>query len=149
MSDYTYDCIIKRVVDGDTADIDIDLGFDVWLRDQRVRFMGIDTPESRTRDKVEKIFGTYAKNYVKKYLPTGSKQTLITYKDGTGKFGRILADFEIEEHGVKFNLVEKMINEHVGVAYFGQSKDDIESEHMKNREILLEYGEVALDDSIS
>ena len=133
MSDYTYDCIIKKVIDGDTADIDIDLGFDVWLRDQRVRFMGIDTPESRTKDKVEKVFGNYAKAYVKGHLPIGSKQTLITYKDGTGKFGRILADFVVGDT----TLVTKMIAEHVGVAYHGQAKEDVEEEHLKNREVLL------------
>ena len=51
---YEYRATIRRVVDGDTVDVDIDLGFGVWLKDERVRIMGIDTPESRTRDKVEK-----------------------------------------------------------------------------------------------
>jgi len=138
--DYSYKCVIKRVIDGDTADIDIDLGFDVWLRNQRVRFMGIDTPESRTRDKVEKVFGNYAKAYVKGHLPTGSTQTLITFKDGTGKFGRILADFKVGDT----TLCTKMIADHVGVAYHGQSKDDIEDEHLKNRQILIEKKVVQL-----
>ena len=53
---YEYRCIIKRVVDGDTVDVDIDLGFHVVLKNQRVRLRGIDTPETRTRDKVEKKF---------------------------------------------------------------------------------------------
>jgi len=141
MSDYTYDCVIKKVIDGDTADIDIDLGFDVWLKDQRVRFMGIDTPESRTSDKVEKVFGNYAKAFVKGHLPVGSKQTLVTFKDGTGKFGRILADFKVDDT----TLVTKMINDHVGVAYHGQSKDDIEEEHLKNRKYLTEKNIVHLD----
>lgn len=145
MSDYTYDCVIKKVIDGDTADIDIDLGFDVWLKDQRVRFMGIDTPESRTSDEVEKVFGNYAKNFVKGYLPVGSKQTLVTFKDGTGKFGRILADFMIPHHDGHMSLVQHMINEHVGVAYFGQSKNDIEEEHLKNRKYLTENNIVHLD----
>ena len=145
MSDYTYDCVIKKVIDGDTADIDIDLGFDVWLKDQRVRFMGIDTPESRTSDKVEKVFGNYAKAFVKGHLPVGSKQTLVTFKDGTGKFGRILADFMIPHHDGHMSLVKHMINEHVGVAYFGQSKDDIEEEHLKNRKYLTENNIVHLD----
>ena len=139
--DYSYKCVIKKVIDGDTADIDIDLGFDVWLRNQRVRFMGIDTPESRTRDKVEKVFGNYAKAYVKGHLPTGSTQTLITFKDGTGKFGRILADFKVDDT----TLVTKMINEHIGVAYHGQSKDDVEEEHLKNRKYLVENNIVQLD----
>ena len=53
---YEYKCKIVKVVDGDTVDVDIDLGFGCWLKDERVRIMGIDTPESRTSDKIEKIF---------------------------------------------------------------------------------------------
>ena len=62
---YQYRCQILRVVDGDTVDIDIDLGFGVWMRKQRVRLYGVDTPESRTRDLEEKKFGMMAKKYVK------------------------------------------------------------------------------------
>ena len=57
---YEYRCRIDRVVDGDTVDVDIDLGFGVWLREERVRMYGIDTPESRTRDLVEKRYGLAA-----------------------------------------------------------------------------------------
>ena len=138
---YEYRCKIVKVIDGDTADVDIDLGFGVWLRDQRIRFMGIDTPESRTSDKVEKVFGTYAKEYVLNHLPIGSTQTLKTFKDGTGKFGRILGDFIIE--GDK-TLIEKMIDEGIGAAYHGQSKDDIEEQHLANRERLISEGHISL-----
>ena len=62
---YEYRCKILRVVDGDTVDVDIDLGFGVWMHKERIRLYGIDTPESRTRDKVEKIFGLEAKKMVK------------------------------------------------------------------------------------
>ena len=58
---YEYKCKIIKVVDGDTVDVDIDLGFGVWMKDERVRIMGIDTPESRTRDLIEKKFGLAAK----------------------------------------------------------------------------------------
>ena len=54
---YEYNCELDRVVDGDTVDVNIDLGFGIWLRKERVRVMGIDTPESRTSDPVEKVFG--------------------------------------------------------------------------------------------
>ena len=62
---YEYKATILKIVDGDTVDVDIDLGFGVWLKDERVRIMGIDTPESRTRDKVEKVFGLAAKERLK------------------------------------------------------------------------------------
>ena len=61
---YEYKCKILRVVDGDTVDIDIDLGFGVWLHKERVRMMGIDTPESRTRDETEKAFGLASKLFL-------------------------------------------------------------------------------------
>ena len=58
---FEYKCKLVRVIDGDTVDIDIDLGFGVWMKKQRIRLYGIDTPESRTKDKVEKVFGRAAK----------------------------------------------------------------------------------------
>ena len=63
---YEYKCKIRKVVDGDTVDVDIDLGFGVWLRKQRVRLVGIDTPESRTKDLEEKKYGLAAKEFLTK-----------------------------------------------------------------------------------
>ena len=82
---YEYKCKILRVVDGDTVDVDIDLGFGVWMHKERVRINGIDTPESRTRDKEEKVFGLAAKERVKELLPIGSMQVLKTEIDKSGK----------------------------------------------------------------
>jgi len=134
---HTYKCTILRVVDGDTVDVDIDLGFGVWMRKERIRVLGIDTPESRTRDKVEKTYGILAKNFVKSYLPVGSVQVLQTEKDGTGKFGRILGKFLV--HDIKedrqMHLGDIMIREHLAVKYDGQSKEDIAEQHIKNREL--------------
>ena len=73
---YEYNSVIRKIVDGDTVDVDIDLGFGVWLKDQRIRLHGIDTPECRTRDAEEKIFGLAAKNFVISSLPVGSNQIL-------------------------------------------------------------------------
>ena len=65
---FEYKCKLVRVIDGDTVDIDIDLGFGGWLRKQRIRMYGIDTPESRTRDLEEKKYGLAAKNFYKNGL---------------------------------------------------------------------------------
>lgn len=92
---YQYKCEIKRVVDGDTVDVDIDLGFGVWLSNQRIRILGIDAPETRTRDLEEKARGLEAKAYVENLLPEGSIQVLHTTQFKKGKFGRILGDFQI------------------------------------------------------
>ena len=80
---YEYRCKIVRVVDGDTVDVDIDLGFGMWIHKERIRVYGIDTPESRTRDSTEKIFGKLATEAVKSFLPEGSMQTLRTVRDKT------------------------------------------------------------------
>ena len=126
---YEYKCKVTRVVDGDTVDIDIDLGFGVWLHKERVRIYGIDTPESRTRDKVEKRFGLLAKEFVKQFVK-GSSIILRTQKyDAKGKFGRILGDIIVDDK----SLSETMIKEYHAVAYHGQSKEDIREAHLANR----------------
>ena len=89
---YTYNCIINRVVDGDTVDVSIDLGFGVWLKNERVRLQGVDAPETRTRDLEEKKKGLETKAFVESVLPVGSKQKLLS-TGFNGKYGRILGDF--------------------------------------------------------
>ena len=126
---YEYKCRIDRVIDGDTVDVDIDLGFGVWLRKERVRMYGIDTPESRTRDLEEKKYGLAAKAFVLAFLPIDSEQTLRTRKDGKGKFGRILGDFSVK--GARVSRV--MIERHHAVEYHGQSKEEIREAHLANR----------------
>ena len=143
---YEYKVTVNRVVDGDTVDVDIDLGFGIILTDERVRIMGIDTPESRTRDKVEKIFGLAAKERLKELLADEPILKTQINKDGEdmkGKFGRILGDFMVERYEGELELVTKvMIEEGHAVPYHGQSKDDVEQEHLANREKLMEAGDV-------
>ena len=141
---YEYKCKVVRVVDGDTVDVDIDLGFGVWLRKERVRIMGIDTPESRTRDKVEKAFGLASKAKLKELLKNGAiLKTQVSKKgeDMKGKFGRILGDFILEDDR---KVTEVLIKEGHAVAYFGGSKDDVDAAHLVNRERLLKEGVVTL-----
>ena len=135
---YEYRCKIDRVVDGDTVDVDIDLGFGIWLRKERVRLYGIDTPECRTRDLEEKKYGLAAKSFVQDLLPVGSMQTLRTRKDDKGKFGRILGEFVVYDAVTDSSrtLNQIMIDRHYGVEYHGQSKNDIAEEHLRNRELL-------------
>ena len=125
---FEYKCKLLRVIDGDTVDVDIDLGFGVWLRKQRIRLYGIDTPESRTRDLEEKKYGLAAKDFLVKWTGAG-ELTIKTHKDAKGKFGRILGELWTFET----NINEKMIEKYHAVRYMGQSKDDIRDEHIKNR----------------
>lgn len=138
---YEYKCKILRVVDGDTVDIDIDLGFGMWMHKERVRMMGIDTPESRTRDLIEKAFGLASKERLKELLPIGSIQILKTEidrsgEDSRGKFGRVLGDFLINEK----RATDILIEEGYAVAYFGGSKEEVQMKHMANRQKLLREG---------
>tara|TARA_X000000950_G_scaffold288637_1_gene406447 strand:- start:1273 stop:1701 length:429 start_codon:yes stop_codon:yes gene_type:complete len=141
---YEYKCKILRVIDGDTVDVDVDLGFGVWLRKERVRIMGIDTPESRTRDKIEKKFGLASKARLKELLKGGCiLKTQVSKKgeDMKGKFGRILGDFILEDNR---RVTEILVNEGHAVAYFGGSKDEVDAAHLVNRERLIEEGVVII-----
>ena len=120
---------VTKVVDGDTIDVIIDLGFDIMYK-SRVRLFGIDTPESRTRDLVEKKYGLMSKDYLKEALKNAEKVVIKTHKgEETGKFGRILG--EIFCDGVNIN--QRMCEVGHAVAYYGQNKDLVEQAHLKNR----------------
>jgi len=141
-----YDVVVIKVLDGDTIDVDIDLGFGVCLKDERVRIMGIDTPESRTSDRVEDLFGEAAKARLKELMKDGGKLITTEDKHGEdmkGKFGRILGDFRVPD-GRK--VTDIMIEEGHCVPYFGGSKEDTQAAHMKNRERLLAEGIVTQKD---
>jgi micrococcal nuclease len=145
MIENRYNVKLLNVVDGDTVDVDIDLGFGVWLHDERVRIMGIDTPESRTSDKVEKVFGLAAKNRLKELLEKDALLVTTENKDGEdmkGKFGRILGDFIVGNKRV----TDIMIEEGHCVAYFGGSKEEIQIKHQANRKKLLREGIVSQED---
>ena len=138
-----YDVVVIKVVDGDTVDVDIDLGFGVCLKDERVRIMGIDTPESRTSDRVEDLFGEAAKARLKELMKHGGK--LITTEDASGedmkgKFGRILGDFKVEYKGEMKKVTEILSEEGHCVPYFGGSKEDTQAAHEVNRVRLLAEG---------
>jgi Micrococcal nuclease (thermonuclease) homologs len=140
MNTNEYDVHVNKVVDGDTVDVDINLGFGVWLHDERVRIMGIDTPESRTSDRVEKLFGIAAKERLYQLLEKDAK--LITTEDKSGedmkgKFGRILGDFRAADGRL---VTQIMIDEGHCVPYFGGSKEDVQAQHAVNRERLLNEG---------
>src|SRR6056300_974245 len=146
-----YDVVVLKVVDGDTVDVDIDLGFGVTLKDERVRIMGIDTPESRTSDKVEDLFGEAAKARLKELLKDGGKLITTENKkseDMKGKFGRILGDFKVEryENHPAERVTDILIEEGHAVAYFGGSKEEIALKHLANREKLLREGVISQEE---
>ena len=130
---YRYKVKVIRVVDGDTVDVDIDLGFGMTYKKQRVRMLGIDTPESRTRDLEEKFYGKASKANLIKILD-GQDVELVSHDKG--KFGRILGELFIG--GASYSVNQQQIDEHHAVPYFGQSKDDTQQGHLWNRGALIE-----------
>jgi micrococcal nuclease len=111
---------VKNVIDGDTIDVVIDLGFDILFA-SRVRLAGIDTPESRTTDKAEKALGIEAKEYLKKQLKDSKSVVIRTEKmDSSEKYGRILGWVYV--NGDSESLNNKMINDGYAWGYLGDTK---------------------------
>ena len=144
---YEYNCKVVKIVDGDTVDVDIDLGFGVQLTDERVRIMGIDAPESRTSDEVEKVFGKAAKARLESLM--GESCVLKTQinkagEDMKGKFGRILGDFSVydADKDAWRSVTDLLVEEGHAVAYFGGSKEEVQAKHMVNRAKLIREGSI-------
>jgi micrococcal nuclease len=111
---------VSKIVDGDTIDVDIDLGFDISFS-SRVRLAGIDTPESRTTDKMEKALGLEAKAYLKHEIESAKSVVIKTEKmDSSEKYGRILGWVFLD--GATISLNEKMIADGYAWGYMGDTK---------------------------
>lgn len=116
---YTYNAKLERVIDGDTVDAMVDLGFSTWKK-VRIRFYGIDTYESRTTDLEEKEKGLLAKQRVIDILNENNKEfTLVSH--GVDKYGRSLGEIYVETLG-ETSLQKLLINEGHGVEYFGGTR---------------------------
>ena len=124
MDKYIYKAKLDRVVDGDTVDALIDVGFDIWFK-KRIRFKGVDTWESRTRNLEEKALGLKAKARTKELLEkVSSKSGYFRIKSyGLGKYGRVLADvFIMDKDGKQWNVNETLITEGHAYIYDGGKK---------------------------
>ena len=141
---YEYHAKVTNVVDGDTIVVDIDLGFNVVLSNQSVRLLGVDTPESRTSDKIEKVFGLASKEYAKEFVENCKKQIILrTHKsDDSEKFGRLLG--EIINPDSKEVLNNSLIEEGFAVKYLGENKDNVKNLHLQNRKRLIDSGKIKM-----
>ena len=113
---FEYNCELIRIIDGDTIVVSIDLGFSVWMRKETVRMLGIDTPESRTRNLEEKKLGLASKARLKELLP--KRFRIQTTKQGKGKFGRILAVPIVND----INICSQLVDEGFARYYYGGKK---------------------------
>ena len=144
MKPFQYNAIVRRVVDGDTIDLDVDLGFKIWQLNMRVRLNGVDSPEKRTRNLLEKQFGYLATEEVERLCPVGSKVLLETVIE-KGKFGRILGTILAIDPNVVdptadpyINVNEYLIQSHYAVRYIGQAKSEVYNAHLANFRWLIE-----------
>lgn len=106
MDKHIYSARLQRVVDGDTCDALIDLGFDTWVK-KRIRFFGVDTWESRTRNLEEKKKGLAAKEYVKDLLENSDEGKFLLKSHGVGKYGRVLGELFVKGHDISVNELLK------------------------------------------
>jgi micrococcal nuclease len=138
---FIYRCKILKVLDGDTVEIDLDLGFNIMLANQKVRMAGIDTPESRTTNSEEKPRGLLSKKKLAEKLPVGSWQRIQTMKPDSNddKFGRILGVFIMEDGS---SLNQWMIDNNYAVLYQGENKELVQEMHQYNKKKLIERGEL-------
>lgn len=134
---FYYACTIVKVIDGDTVDIDVDLGFGVMLKKERVRLFGIDAPESRTSDPEEKHFGRITKRRVAELLPIG--ETFVLESIGfKGKFGRILGNILLENMRSVSSI---LLEEFLAIKYEPSiSKEAKKEAHEANRSALIKLG---------
>ena len=139
---YNYRVENIRVIDGDTVEVDIDLGFDVWLKKQKVRIHNIDAPEMRSKDKEEKVFAEAAKRRMEELLSIDEDIILRSFQDVRGKFGRIIGDFVI--YDLAGTCADALCTEGYAVRCDDKTKEQIKQEHLKNRKILIESSKVKL-----
>ena len=132
---YEYGCKVTRVVDGDTVDCEIDLGFDIIYK-SRVRLYGIDTPESRTSNKDQTARGKLAAAFLEDAINAAKNLKIQTKLDKKGKFGRVLGAIIADD----VDLNQALVDNYHAVPYTGQSKTLIAQMHQTNKQKLLELG---------
>lgn len=130
---YTYNCIINRVIDGDTIDVDIDLGFDIHLTGKKVRLAYLDAPESRTRDKKEDYVGEYVTTLLRGALEAPTEAVLTSKAIKRGKYGRIIGDLYVPSTGLVWSeflmdaglVIPEETEQSVKTAYWHELYEDL------------------------
>lgn len=135
---YEYKAKVVRVLDGDTIEVDIDLGFNIILSSQKVRLSGIDTPESRTTNPEEKTMGLLSKKKIQEKLIIDSYVKIKSEKNDD-KFGRILGKVILNDETI---LNQWLIDNNYAVEYNGENKELLKEAHKKNKKILIDRGEL-------
>jgi micrococcal nuclease len=139
---WTYKANVVKIIDGDTIVLDIDLGFGIWVRNEHIRLYGIDTPEIRTKNLVEKAAGNLAKERVLELIGEHNIIKIITINDKSEKFGRMFGII-FNHEGVNIN--DTLLNERLAVKYNGESKELLLENQNSNIEYLISTSKLILN----
>ncbi|NBW15468.1 MAG: hypothetical protein EBR82_46510 [Caulobacteraceae bacterium] len=134
---YEYKATVKRIIDGDSVVLDIDLGFYIFMNETKIRLYGIDTPEMNSEDPLLRLQAVLATRYLYDNMPVGSKVTISTVLDKREKYGRLLATI-ITEDG--FNINEGLLNNKLAISYKNLTREEQIQKHYENQEYLIMRG---------
>jgi micrococcal nuclease len=138
---YEYKATVKRVIDGDSVVLDIDLGFYMFMNETKIRLYGLDTPEMNSEDPLLRLQAVLATRYLYDNLPVGSKVTIKTILDKREKYGRLLATI-ITQDG--FNLNDGLLENKLAINYKNLTRDEQIAKHYENQQYLVEKGFIIL-----
>jgi micrococcal nuclease len=138
---YEYKATVKRVIDGDSLVLDIDLGFYMFMNETKIRLYGLDTPEMNSEDPLLRLQAVLATRYLYDNLPVGSKVTIKTILDKREKYGRLLATI-ITQDG--FNLNDGLLENKLAINYKNLTRDEQIAKHYENQQYLVEKGFIIL-----
>ena len=134
---YEYKATVKRIIDGDSVVLDIDLGFYMFMNETKIRLYGLDTPEMNSEDPLLRLQAVLATRYLYDNMPVGSKVTISTVLDKREKYGRLLATI-ITEDG--FNINEGLLNNKLAISYKNLTREEQIQKHYENQEYLIMRG---------
>ncbi len=138
---YEYKATVKRIIDGDSVVLDIDLGFYMFMNETKIRLYGLDTPEMNSEDPLLRLQAVLATRYLYDNLPVGSKVTIKTILDKREKYGRLLATI-ITQDG--FNLNDGLLENKLAINYKNLTRDEQIAKHYENQQYLIEKGFIIL-----
>jgi micrococcal nuclease len=138
---YEYKATVKRVIDGDSVVLDIDLGFYMFMNETKIRLYGLDTPEMNSEDPLLRLQAVLATRYLYDNLPVGSKVTIKTILDKREKYGRLLATI-ITQDG--FNVNDGLLENKLAINYKNLTRDEQIAKHYENQQYLVERGFIIL-----
>ena len=138
---YEYKATVKRIIDGDSLVLDIDLGFYMFMNETKIRLYGLDTPEMNSEDPLLRLQAIMATRYLYDNLQVGEKVTIKTVLDKREKYGRLLATVFTKEG---LNINEGLIQNKLAVSYHNLTRDEQIQKHYENQEYLINKGFIIL-----